>query len=383
MNMKFSHSKLSCCINNPMDYYLSYKMGIHPKERKNAFTIGSAMHWGLENSTEDLTKFFKEEGNIYQKENYSLDQLQAEAMVHGFMYHKKEIMQEVFRDYDNGNQLKLVDENSVWRELPIEAELSSFTHPEEPYLFNGIIDLLYLTTKGFVLLDYKSSSQIPDWNKYTDQLYRYVYQLNKNFPNVPVYKIGIINMVKSRIKKKLNETDEEYKKRFFAQYEDKNSLLVNVHMFDISSLDKTKMNEYIENLSRQADVADNYDRTDNYYINLAAANGQNGSYKSEYLEIYNHSKDAYKLYDIYDTIYDEGVILKKRDCLPLDMKVIENKNILNKYTKFVDEYKAYLNSTKEVDIEEFLKYLQDKYICDITLLSKYMQTYQYMEKLNK
>ena len=87
--MRLSHSKLSLLLNNPMEYYLSYRMGISPKFEKPALSIGSAVHWGIEHDTEDLTEYFGD------KNDYGRDQLMAEAMVHGYRFHKKEIFDEV------------------------------------------------------------------------------------------------------------------------------------------------------------------------------------------------------------------------------------------------------------------------------------------------
>lgn len=370
--MRFSHSKLSCALNNPMDYYLSYKMGIYPKIKNKAFTIGSAMHWGLENDTEDLTQYFKEENpdEIY---SYSNEQFQAEAMVHGFMVHKKSIMNEIFKDED-GNSLEKISE---WHELPIEAKLPSFTHPNEPYEFNGIIDLLFLTNKGFIIIDYKSSSQIPEWNKYLDQIYRYNYMLNQVYPDIPVYKTGIINIVKSYIRKKSNENDDEYRIRYWKQYEEENTRLINVHMFESSVLDKQTVNDYILNLSRQADIADSMDRNNMYYIDYSSANGENNHYKSVYLSIYNHTPYNWVEYSIKDTILDQNnKIVDIRDCIELDMKVIEPGKVLNKFDLFLKEYQESKLSKKQ----EFFDYLKKNYKVDDWLLENYWNTMQHLKK---
>ena len=52
---------------------------------------------------------------------------------------------------------------------------------EGGYNFVGIIDLLLLTNKGFIIIDYKTSSTVPEWDKYLEQIYSYEYLLSKKF----------------------------------------------------------------------------------------------------------------------------------------------------------------------------------------------------------
>ena len=95
--MRLSHSKLSLLLSNPMEYYLCYRMGITPKVEKTALSIGSAVHWGIENDTEDLTGYFGD------RLNYGRDQLMAEAMVHGYFNHKDEIFNEIITEAKQKN----------------------------------------------------------------------------------------------------------------------------------------------------------------------------------------------------------------------------------------------------------------------------------------
>jgi hypothetical protein len=44
-----------------MTYYLKYKVGINLKVKKPALAIGSAVHWGIEHNTDDLTEYWKSE----------------------------------------------------------------------------------------------------------------------------------------------------------------------------------------------------------------------------------------------------------------------------------------------------------------------------------
>ena len=191
--MKLSHSKLSCILSSPMEYNLNYIQGIKPKVIPKAFQIGTAVHWGLEHNTEDLTEYFKTECGVKESYSYTPNQCLAESMVHGFLIRKDEIFKKILTNR-SGETLTLENEQ---HELWLEADLPSFTHPDEPHKFVGQIDLLLLTDRGFVLLDYKTSSQKPEWEKYIDQIYRYIFLLKSLYPNVPIVKIGIINLIKN------------------------------------------------------------------------------------------------------------------------------------------------------------------------------------------
>ena len=56
--MRLSHSKLSCILSCPATYYLNYVQGISKKTEKSALSIGSAVHWGIEHDTEDLSEYY-------------------------------------------------------------------------------------------------------------------------------------------------------------------------------------------------------------------------------------------------------------------------------------------------------------------------------------
>ena len=369
--MILSHSKLQTILNNPMDYYLSYRLGIKPKETKPYFLVGSAVHWGLEHDTEDLSEYFKDKPN---KEV----QFQAEAMVHGYLSHKDEIMNEIFKDYESGELLSLLDDGSEFHELDINANLPSFIHPNKPHKFIGIIDLLYLTSKGFILIDYKTSSVLPDYDKYLDQLYRYIFELNSVFPDTPVYKIGIVNLIKSKIKQLKNESNEAFMKRYQEQYEKGFNHLINVHMFDPKIIDKTKMQDYLFNLSKAADLAETIDNNNLFWYNDA---GARSPYPSVYLDIYNDEPGCFVNYEICDLFYNEdlGKIVQKRDCTELDMEVIKHNNVMNKYDLFKKEVNKIMNQ-KKIGIDDALNYLKQKFICDDYLLKNYY--YIYINKLD-
>ena len=329
--MKLSHSKLNTIMSCPMSYYLNYVQGITLKKTKNAFAIGSAVHWGIEHSTEDLTEYWNQ--NFATKDNYTTEQLLAESMVHGYLKHKDEIFNQILTDEETTQKEDVLDEI---HELTVTAPLKSYRF-EKPHDFLGIIDLLLVTEKGFVVIDYKTSSQTPDWNKYLDQIYRYIFLLKHEFPDIPVYKIGIINLRKASLRQKQKENDVDFLNRLKFEYELNESNYINVHVYDPNKLDENLINRYIENLSREADAAETIDDNKLFFINYANADGMYG--KSDYWDIFYHTPDAYLLYKIRDYIYDEleEDFTTSRDCNKLDLKTIEESNILNHYYDYKKE----------------------------------------------
>lgn len=370
--MKLSHTKLNTVLNSPMEYYLNYVLGIKPKVEKKAFVIGSGVHWGIEHSTEDLTEYWKDHHNAKQFGTYSDDQCLAESMVHGYLTHKQELFDKILTHRD-GTKMELVSED---HELWVEADLPSLTHPNEPHRFVGQIDLLLLTNRGFVLIDYKTSSMLPEWNKYLDQIYRYIFLLRNNFPEVPIVKIGILNLRKSACKIKRGECEFAFRNRVKQMYELNDPELISYHEYDPLDLDEQLVNDYINNLTNMADIADVIDKNKAWYINYDSANYP---YKSDYWDIYYHTPDAYALYNIRDKIYvpDDDELVDIRDCLPFDMKAIERVNIMNKYDKFKDEATEYFNKSSNPSKNELYKQLNGKYLCDNSLLDKYFNTYEY------
>lgn len=358
--MKLSHSKLQTIINNPMDYYLNYKQGIKSKQTAPWFLVGSAVHWGLEHNTEVLDEFFKENGIDYKP----FEQIQAEAMVHGFYYNKERIRNDVLKDVEDDT--KLLKPTDEYHELEITSDLKSYIY-DKPHNFLGIIDLLYLTDKGFILMDYKTSSEEPDFDKYLDQLYRYIFELNSAFKGVPVYKIGIINLIKAKLKRFANESEEDFIKRFRRRYEI-DPHYINVHMFDPSTINKHKMDEYMLNLSREADFAETIDRNNAYFINYEHILKP---YPSQYTPIYQGASYAYSQYKIKDTYLDveTGEIKNERDCYSLDMEVIHSNNVMNKYDLFKEQADKINNK------DELFNYLEKNYIINNDLLENYWMLY--------
>lgn len=378
--MTWSHSKLNTIVDNPMAYYLSYIQGIHLKEKPKALSIGSAIHWGLEHNTEDLTEYYNNEGNFKQKDNYDDEQILAESMVHGFLKNKENIFDKILRDYD-GNKLELLNES---HELSLIGKLKSKLSDTQFNEFLGIIDLLLITNKGFIVLDYKTSSMEPNWDDYLDQIYRYIFLLKENFPDIPVYKIGIINLRKTAIRKKKIENDEQFKNRIKFEYEMNDDNYINYHEYNPEELDSNLINNYIDNLAKECDFALNIDNTKSYFINFANAKGKYG--KSEYYDIYYNTPNNYLLYTIKDYIWNEDneEFVTERDCVAIDMTTINHTDddlILNKYEKFKELYEdkvKYMESEcfMSYSLEDFIDSIKKEYICDDFLLEIYKKTYE-------
>lgn len=368
--MRLSHSKLSLLLGNPMEYYLSYRMGITPKFEKAALSIGSAVHWGIEHDIEDLTEYFGD------RNNYGRDQLLAEAMVHGYKYHKDKIFDELLTN-DDGTKLELIQET---HELFIDGKLKSFKF-NEPHIFVGIIDLLLLTNEGFIIVDYKTSSVVPNWDDYLDQLYRYIFLLESEFPGVPVKKIAIINLRKTRAKATRGESNNSFLNRLKKDYEINDDSYVNWHIFNPRDLNKEFIDLYIDNLSRMADTGQSIDINNMWFINWSSTNSYGGSI---YKDIIYHTPDCYVLYNIKDEIYDKytNEIKKIRDCKPIDMMVIDKDNVLNKYEQFEANALSLFSVTNNVDKDVLFKHLKKSFICDDTLLEQYWETLLYKMQSN-
>lgn len=376
--MRLSHSKLNLLLGNPMEYFLCYKMGITPKVEKKALSIGSAVHWGIENNTEDLSSYF---GSNF---NYDRDSLMAEAMVHGYFYHKEQIFNELLTKKD-GTKLELLQET---HELFIDGKLKSFIN-NDPHIFVGIIDLLLLTNEGFIVVDYKTSTNIPNWDDYLEQLYRYIFLLKSEFPELPVIKIAIINLRKTRSRQLRGESDISFLRRLKKDYEINDDSFVNWHIFDPSDIDEKFMSLYIDNLSRMADTGQLIDTNNAWFINYASTNSYGGSV---YKDIIYHTPDCYVLYNIKDEIWDkyENELKQIRDCKPIDMKIIDENNVLNKYEIFEKELNKLLTDDVNkvvinnfiINKEELFKILKQNYVCDDDLLEMYFDTYLYKNSLS-
>lgn len=369
--MRLSHSKLSQILSCPMSYYLCHEVGIWQKVTKPALAIGSAVHWGIEHNTEDLSDYYKEQGTFKQGDNYTPEQQLAEAMVHGYLNRRDEIFKEMLVDPETGEDLELLEET---HEVFLEGLLKNSVGNDD-HKFVGIVDLLVLTDKGFILVDYKTSTLEPDWDGYLDQLYRYIFELRSNFPDVPVVKIAIINVRKSAIRQRKNETEFEFRQRLRADYDIRAHELINYHEFLPSDLDERHINDYIDNLKVMCDMAETIKTDRLYFINYAAAKGTYG--KSEFWDIFYKTPHAEVLYNIRDNVYneDEKKFVEYRDCVALDMRVVEfarekEERILNKYSLYKKERVSF-----EMN-EDFETYLKCKYLTDDSLLKLYALTYE-------
>lgn len=363
--MLFSHSKLNKIIECPVSYYLNYVQKITTIKEKDAFAIGSAVHWGLEHNTEDLTEYWEQ--NFKTKGNYTDKQVMSESMVHGYLKCKDKIYDDLL-NY-NGEHLEIINE---YHELTLYADLPSYKF-KEPHKFMGIIDLLLLTEKGFILIDYKTSSKTPEWDKYLDQIYRYIYLLKQNYPDIPVIKIAIINLKKATIKLKVNENYDSYMRRLKTEYELNEEdytgsyKYINYHVYFPEMLDEKLIEDYFDNLSKECDFAQFVVDNGFWFINFT--NATDGNYgKSEYYDIFFHKKDCYLLYKIKDKVYNEdtNTFDDYRPCIPLDLQTIEKEYIgTNKIINHYDDYKKLIENNENLD----------DYVYDEELINKYNITY--------
>lgn len=367
--MKLSHSKLQCILNCPMTYFLQYRMGIQLKTPKAALELGSAVHWGLEHSTDNLSEY-------YGTQTLSNEQILAEAMVHGFLVNKNNIFDQILRHPITGEKLTLVKET---HELFITGKLKSFLKLVDYHEFVGIVDLLLLVEDKagnlyFIIIDYKTTSVQPNWDDYLDQIYRYIFLLNSFIPEVPVLKTGIISLQKSKIKQKVNETQKQFALRIKKDYEIDDGTYIHWHMFDTDMLNKQVVDAYIDNLARESDTAHLIDSNNAWFINYAGAVNKYG--KSPYWDIFYHTPDCHVLYTITDKIYNDetGEFETTRDCRPLDMMVIDHDNVLNKYETFKLQALAFYSIKEDIEQDAFFEDLKKRFITDDSLLNKYWLT---------
>jgi len=353
--MKLSHSKLSTILNCPMTYYLKYVEGITPIVEKSALSIGSAVHWGIEHNTDDLTEYF---GSA--ESEYGRDQLLSEAMVHGYLKQKDRIFNQLL-SY-NGEKLNLLEES---HEVYLTAQLDDNE-------FVGIIDLLLLTDKGFVLVDYKTSSTEPDWNSYLDQIYRYIFLLKAEFPDIPVIKIGIINLKKTNIRQKKTENNLEFLNRLRQEYMVSDDEYIKFYEYAYESLEEQRIKDYINNLRVMCALANAIDEKQMFFINFANATSIYG--KSDYWDMFYKTPDAHLLYKIADKDIVDGEIVDSRPCVLIDMMVIEHHNVLNHY----ETYESLKKALK--DDEAIYEYIRQHFIYDDELLKKYEEIFKKVGK---
>lgn len=376
--MRLSHSKLNTILTCPMTYKVIYKLGFSLKESKKALRLGSAVHHGIENELLDLSEFYQQEGSFTQSNEYTQEQELAESMVYGYLKHKNSIFADILIDDDTGEPLELIDE---YHELNFLVPLKSLIPNHEDHEFNGIIDLLLLTNKGFIIIDYKTSSRKPEWENYLEQLYRYVYIIETMFPEFPVYKLAIINLRKAGIRQKKLETPQEFRQRLRLEYELNDEEYINFHVYPKESLDKQQLEDYILNLRKSADFADYIDSTSTYYLNYGNLITIYG--RSDFYDIFKRTQDAYVLYNIKDTVIglnddtDEVELRTKRDAKQIDIDAVFEKNVLHKYDQFKTAVLAYYAINEDTDKESTLNHLRNSFKVDEELLELYWQTLEY------
>lgn len=374
--MHLSHSGLQQLLTCPASYFLSKKQGISLKKESKALSVGSAFHWGCEHNTEDLNGYL-DEIDPYQNQynDFTKDVALASGMVHGYLNKKDKIYKQILTDYDGVTPLTLVDE---YHELDLLCDLPSLRF-KQPHEFHGIIDLLMLTDKGWIILDYKTSSMRPDFDKYLDQVLRYCWMVEQKFPELPIYKVGIINVRKTGIKQKQGENEQNYAMRIRREYDFDDCDLIEYHEFVPEDFEKAKMDLYIKNLSRMADFAQDIEDNKFWFINYNNAVSVYG--KSEFWDLFYKTKDCEYLYKVRDPMYnpDLGEISEYRDANKLDINSLEIDNLLNHYKDFKnalaniifeDMYKDVLANPEEYR-QTIFDGLNDAYTIDKELLCTY------------
>lgn len=374
--MHLSHSGLQLLLTCPASYFLSKKQGLSLKKESSALQVGSAFHWGCEHNTEDLSGYLNEIDpfqTIYN--DFTKEVALATGMCHGYLNQKDKIYKKILTDYDGKTEINLIEE---YHELDLLCDLPSFRF-EKNHEFHGIIDLLMLTDKGWIILDYKTSSQRPDFDKYLDQVLRYCWMVNQKFPELPIYKVGIINVRKTGIKLKQNENQENYAMRIKREYDFEDCDLIEYYEFNPEDFEKSKMDLYIKNLSRMADFAQEIEDNNFWFINYGNAVSVYG--KSEFWDLFYKTKDCKYLYKVHDPLFNEDLneMSEYRDATDLDINSLELTNPMNHYRDFEE----YVRKTKPLETPaKFLEnpesyrvfifdQIKSKYTTDDELLAKY------------
>ncbi len=377
----WSHSKLKKILTCPMSYNIIYNHKIFPKFEKEALGLGSAVHWGIEHNTENLEKYYEENSKFKNKFKAKDEQILAEAMVSGYLKHKDELLSEILYEKETGEMLELLKEH---HELKIYGKLKS--NIVENNKFVGIIDYLLLTNLGFIVIDFKTSSSVPEWENYLDQLYRYIYLLKEEYPEIPVHKIAIINLRKCKLKRKNGENDKSFRKRLDVIYQLNDEKHIDVHVYKSSEINVKDMDVYIENLAKMCDAALSIINSGSYYINYSAIDDYGGS---ELKELLLNNEGAYTLYNVKDECYNEitNNIEDFRDMYSIDLeKIFYNFKTCNRYSDFksdvVEFEKEYDVTYNQFNKDEFfdliLNFLEIKYDkVEAALINKYVQTYYY------
>lgn len=364
--MVWSHSKINLVLEDVFSYFLRYYYKVEPVKKSNALLIGSAVHHGLELDNSDLSDYFRENGSFEQKNAFSPEQMLAEAMVTSYLAVKDDILSDIIGDSHIKN---------IYREqeyiVPLEKTKSEFL---------GIIDLLIETDKGWIVVDYKTTSKTPNYDDYLEQLYRYCFLLEKTYPDIPIYKIAIISLKKASIRQKFNESPDDFKRRLILLYREQGSEYISYHIFNKSE-DKVIFNpevlkNYYNNLENLISLCEKIISYDKFPVNYSKALNIYGN--SPYFDLiyFNKEKAQANLY-VRDYIYNEDLneIEYKRDLNEVDFVLIEQASlsVLNKSIIHYDHYKSIIEN-KDDNIEN--------YIYDPELIKKYQATYNYELKNN-
>lgn len=373
--MHLSHSGLQLLLTCPASYFLSKKQGISLKKEAKALQVGSAFHWGCEHNTEDLKGYLDEIDpfqNLYN--DFTKEVALATGMVHGYLKKKDSIYKQILKSYE-GEDLTLVEE---FHELDLLCDLPSLRF-EKNHEFHGIIDLLMLTDKGWIILDYKTSSMRPDFDKYLDQVLRYCWMVEQKFPEMPIYKVGIINVRKTGIKQRQGENEQNYAMRIKREYDFDDCDMIEYHEFKPDDFEKSKMDLYIKNLSRMADFAQEIEDKNFWFINYGNAVSVYG--KSEFWDLFYKTPDCKYLYKVYDPMFntDLGEMSNYRDATDLDINSLEVTNPLNHYETFKEAFNrlpmsqvpALVLAQVEACRITCLKYCKEHYTTDDELLGRY------------
>lgn len=373
--MHLSHSGLQLLLTCPASYFLSKKQGISLKKEAKALQVGSAFHWGCEHNTEDLRGYLDEIDpfqNLYN--DFTKEVALATGMVHGYLKKKDSIYRQILKSYE-GEDLTLVEE---YHELDLLCDLPSLRF-EKNHEFHGIIDLLMLTDKGWIILDYKTSSMRPDFDKYLDQVLRYCWMVEQKFPEMPIYKVGIINVRKTGIKQRQGENEENYAMRIKREYDFDDCDMIEYHEFKPDDFEKSKMDLYIKNLSRMADFAQEIEDKNFWFINYGNAVSVYG--KSEFWNLFYKTPDCKYLYKVYDPMFntDLGEMSNYRDATDLDINSLEVSNPLNHYETFKEAFNklpmsqvpALVLAQAEACRITCFKYCKERYTTDDELLIRY------------
>ena len=365
----WSHSKINLLMEDLFSYFLNYKMKVKPIEKSKALSLGEAVHYALENENSDLDQFFKENGTLEQKNGYSYEQVLAESLSQAYLDRKNEILSNIV-----GNSKILQIDKEIKFEVPIDENNS----------FLGIIDLLITTDKGFIVIDYKTTSRTPNYDDYIEQLYRYCFILNIAKPKTPIYKIAIISLRKSGIKQKMNESIEDFKRRLILDYKERSDEYITWHTFDTES-DKHIFNEEIlkehhNNLKKLIQVCDTIDQLNSYPKNYSKAQNVYGLNQYYDFIFWNRENILSKFY-ISDKSYNEesDLVEDRRNLNNLDLEIIKNStnSILNEsivhYNKFLQVIDGDIKNYDE-------KKILDKYLVDVNLLRNYKKVFEIENK---